>query len=885
MHGGVKFYTGTAANARRYVEADHSAADDYYLGEGTGCAARYLVDDGVVVEAGAMDGDTYERWVAGHDLETGKPKGRLRSEEHGVKFLEVAVNGPKSWSLAAAVHPEISAAYDAAQERAVEQILAWVGEHATTRVGPRGRQVQVPVERMEAAAIRHFTSRAGDPHRHIHLQFNARVWAADRWRGLHTVGVRESIEAINGIGQAAVQTDPGFRTVLAGLGYHLDAESGEIVELEPYVGAFSSRSKQIERNMDRYEASWREEHPGEEPGPGLRRAWDRRAWADARPDKVAPTSGAELEQHWRDELADLGFRPPRRPVKLRPARVGRLDRERLVAEALNRLGARRSAWNTADARGEVEQLIATVDVVVDAAVRQELAEDLAARVVAESVPLLGRDDVPEHVRALTSPQVVAVERDLVDRLVSRAEVGGRAALPRGARSWLARLDPEQAAAAAQMAGPGALVVLEGAAGAGKTATLAVTNALVRDQGRRMLVVTPTRKAAQIATAETGATADSAAWLLHQHGFRWDANGRWGRVATDAGPEARLAPGDLLVVDEAGMLDQDSARALVALADDASARIALVGDRHQLPAVGRGGVLDLACRYAPDRHLTLDGVRRFSDPRYAELSLQMRRAEAPGAVFDELARRGEIKVHGSEVERLAALAGLAQRGEAVVADTREQVGKINGLVHDFRRITGEVYDGVITAKSERIGVGDIVATRQNDTTTGVVNRETWTVTAVKRGDLIVTGAPGRRRLPHDYVTEHVELAYATTAHGIQGATVPTAHVLVGEHTSGSSAYVAMTRGRDHNIAHLIAENLEDARNQWVAVFGRDRADLGPTHAAQRAAEDVERYGPDGAPRYVGRARRPLSADQRVVTRRRQGPPRTTPTPARDPGIGL
>lgn len=507
--------------------------------EGTGCAARYLVDDGVVVEAGAMDGDTDERWVAGHDLETGKPKGRLRSEEHGVKFLEVAVNGPKSWSLAAAVHPEISAAYDAAQERAVEQILAWVGEHATTRVGPRGRQVQVPVERMEAAAIRHFTSRAGDPHRHIHLQFNARVWAADRWRGLHTVGVRESIEAINGIGQAAVQTDPGFRTVLAGLGYHLDAESGEIVELEPYVGAFSSRSKQIERNMDRYEASWREEHPGEEPGPGLRRAWDRRAWADARPDKVAPTSGAELEQHWRDELADLGFRPPRRPVKLRPARVGRLDRERLVAEALNRLGARRSAWNTADARGEVEQLIATVDVVVDAAVRQELAEDLAARVVAESVPLLGRDDVPEHVRALTSPQVVAVERDLVDRLVSRAEVGGRAALPRGARSWLARLDPEQAAAAAQMAGPGALVVLEGAAGAGKTATLAVTNALVRDQGRRMLVVTPTRKAAQIATAETGATADSAAWLLHQHGFRWDANGRWGRVATDA---SRSAPG-------------------------------------------------------------------------------------------------------------------------------------------------------------------------------------------------------------------------------------------------------------------------------------------------------------------------------------------------------
>ena len=69
--------------------------------------------------------------------------------------------------------------------------------------------------------------------------------------------------------------------------------------------------------------------------------------------------------------------------------------------------------------------------------------------------------------------------------------------------------------------------------------------------------------------------------------------------------------DLLVVDEAGMLDQDTARALLTLADEAGVRVALVGDRHQLPAVGRGGVLDLASRYASS--LTLEGVHRFADP--------------------------------------------------------------------------------------------------------------------------------------------------------------------------------------------------------------------------------------------------------------------------------
>ena len=40
-------------------------------------------------------------------------------------------------------------------------------------------------------------------------------------------------------------------------------------------------------------------------------------------------------------------------------------------------------------------------------------------------------------------------------------------------------------------------------------------------------------------------------------------------------------GDLLVVDEAGMLDQDTARALLTLADEAGARVAFMGDRHQL----------------------------------------------------------------------------------------------------------------------------------------------------------------------------------------------------------------------------------------------------------------------------------------------------------------
>src|SRR4051794_37570064 len=198
MHGGLKVYAGAPAAARHYVEADRGRADDYYLAEGTGVARRFTTTDGRVTQLARLTGEGYEAWVAGRDPDTGEPRGRLRHDEHAVRFVEVVVNGPKTWSLAATLHPDIAAAYGAAQDRAAEQIIAWLSQHAITRVGPRGGQVQVPIEMLEAATIRHFTSRANDPHRHLHLQFLSRVFATEKWRGLHTVGVRDMINAING---------------------------------------------------------------------------------------------------------------------------------------------------------------------------------------------------------------------------------------------------------------------------------------------------------------------------------------------------------------------------------------------------------------------------------------------------------------------------------------------------------------------------------------------------------------------------------------------------------------------------------------------------------------------------------------------------------------
>jgi exodeoxyribonuclease V alpha subunit len=267
------------------------------------------------------------------------------------------------------------------------------------------------------------------------------------------------------------------------------------------------------------------------------------------------------------------------------------------------------------------------------------------------------------------------------------------------------------------------------------------------------------------------------------------------------------------------------------------------------------------------------VHRFTDPDYAALSLRMRTGDDPATVFDALHRRGSIVIHPSDVERTAALAEAGAAGDLVVADTREHVASLNAAIRDQRRAapaTGDPADSMVTARGERIGLGDRVATRRNDAGLAVANRQTWTVTGVgDDGSLVLRGRGRDRVLPAEYATRFVELAYATTVHGAQGETVDRAHVALGDTTGAAAAYVAMTRGRHGNTAHLVADTVEGARKQWVEVVARDRADLGPAHAKRQAIEAVDRYGSQ-------KRRRPL--DETVEERRR-------PIPASGGGIGI
>ena len=228
-----------------------------------------------------------------------------------------------------------------------------------------------------------------------------------------------------------------------------------------------------------------------------------------------------------------------------------------------------------------------------------------------------------------------------------------------------------------------------------------------------------------------------------------------------------------------MLDQDTARALLTIADETGARVAFVGDRHQLPAVGRGGVLDHAVAWA---HPT--AVRHPGDGAPVHRP-RLRRAE-PADAHRRRPRRGVRRPAPPRPGRHP-----RHRGRTHRRPRRRRRHRRPG--HRRHPRTGRrpqrrhprpppaatqrrPMATVTTAAGERIGLGDRVATRRNDPDLQVANRQTWTVTGIgDDGSLILHGHGRDREVPAEYAARFVELAYATTVHGAQGETVDPAHV--------------------------------------------------------------------------------------------------------------
>ena len=263
-----------------------------------------------------------------------------------------------------------------------------------------------------------------------------------------------------------------------------------------------------------------------------------------------------------------------------------------------------------------------------------------------------------------------------------------------------------------------------------------------------------------------------------------------------------------------MLDQDTARALLTIADEPGARVALVGDRHQLPAVGRGGVLDLAARWAdPTACVTLDRCTAsphtaiidgqpstVADIEYAQLTLAMRAGDATRRrCSTRCTPRGQIRVHAET--RLTGSAGARRHrcrrsvtsgphGAVVVGHPRagRRAQRCDpgpaGRRRRGRRPPRHRRRRRGADRRRRPGRDPPQRPRPRRREPRHLDRHRGR-TATAR--LTVAGpSAGQRHAARRVRRAHTSSsAYATTAHGAQGDTATTAHLVLGEHTTAAA----------------------------------------------------------------------------------------------------
>ena len=407
------------------------------------------------------------------------------------------------------------------------------------------------------------------------------------------------------------------------------------------------------------------------------------------------------------------------------------------------------------------------------------------------------------------------------------------------------LSTNQALAVEQITTSGyALDLLVGPAGTGKSTAMAgLRTTWEAEHGTSSVIgLAPSAAAAEVLGEDMGIDTDNLAkWLYEhrQHGQRTRELGELRekvrlieRVGGEPSPRLlasiasreenlsrwTLHEGQLVVVDEASLASTFALDELTSAALDARAKVVLVGDGAQLSSVDAGGMFRTLVRDRGDKAPTLADVRRFSAAWEKEASLGIRNGTS--SAFGMYASHERI-ADGTRDEMLDALYDAwksdSERGlhSLMLAGDTTTVNELNARARAERVASGSVVDeGVDVAGAMTAGVNDLVVTRENNrrltTDTGwVKNGDVWSVSATHEdGSMTVIRVDGEGSvvLPAKYVSQNVELAYATTVHRAQGRTVDTAHAFVSPTTTREVLYVALTRGSGSN--HLYVDTHYD-----------------------------------------------------------------------------
>jgi conjugative relaxase-like TrwC/TraI family protein len=805
-----------AGQERYYTEKVAEGAEDYYSGEGEaegqwiGRAAAELGLDGSKVEPDALTA-----MLTGRDPVTGESLG-LKSApgREPVPGFDLTFSAPKSVSLTWALggHP-VSGQIMEAHRAAVEAALSYMERSACWARRGKGGRTFVPGQGFLAAAYVHRSSRAGDPQLHTHvLVANATLGPDGRWSRLYHPAIYEHARTASYLYAAHLRHELTMR-----LGVEWEPVVKGLADIRGFSAeelcAFSTRRAEILAAV----------------GEGASAKAMRVAALETRRAKDRDLTDESMREGWRVRADDLGL--------TRERIADRLGHERPGSSVLTTRQVERSVTANVSHFDRRDAIRAVADNLPHGAPACDV-ERLADEFLASS-SVMRIAETPRGPR-YTTERIWELERlALAAADTMAADTGHALADPIAVSRVLATrstIKADQRAMVERLTGGGdGLVVVVGEAGTGKTFATVTAAEAWAGSGVAVRVAAPTWRAANVLRSE-GLEATSVARLLAE----LDREAEAGRDP--------LGRDSVLLIDEAGMVDSAALARLIDHAQEADAKLVLIGDPAQLGEIEAGGlfgsivsrtdpvVLDQAIRN--EHELDREGARRIREGKGAE-AIETYRAEERVVVSpDPEARREEMVRDWWR---------SFQEGEdaLMIAKRNAEVARLNALAREVMKAEDRLGRREIQVGEAGFAAGDQVITRVNDRKAEIYNRERWRVESVDpegRGvGLVGVDASGRRVVVDaDYLgrvnasdgSPALQHAYAATTYQAQGSTVDRAYVMADPSMDRQEMYVAASRSRQETWFYATPEiDLERAAYAPV-VRGREGLD----HIAAAAERD-------------------------------------------------
>jgi conjugative relaxase-like TrwC/TraI family protein len=659
--------------------AHHLSNNDYYavgetvIGQWMGNGAKLLGLEG------AVNMDDFEAIRQGNNPATNEFLRQRHSadrsherEINGKTVTETAtarnlydftVSAPKAVSVQALEDPRLIDAH----KTAVAEMAAEMERLAGARIRRGGANDNRNTSNLVISRWDHDTSRELDPQIHTHLVAGNLTYdgAEGRWKALQASDIYAQREYLTEVYRNSLARE------VTGLGYQIENrfEHGKdygfgIVgikdeTLEKYSQRSAQRDAAIAEFMDKNGRL-----PSNNEVAYLVR--------ETRAEKLAEISTADVKA---GQLSRLDAGEAQTLKQLREA-------------ALDRGSIREQAPAGASIVYASEHVFERVSVAKDYEIKTEALRHGRGRVELPEVKGVMLAEIASGAM-LTARGEVATQASLQRerRMVSTidAGMGKYEALGRG-REFVAsdRLRPEQKAAVlAVLASRDLAFNMNGAAGTGKTATLQEVHRGLTEARRSVVAVAPTASAVE---------------ELQKVGFPQAMT--VARLLADPKEQAQLA-GQVLIVDEAGMVASKDMAELIRLAKGKGARILYSGDTAQIKSVSEGDALRVLERESQLSSVSLRQVQRQTNAEYKAAVESLRNHPAEG--FAKLEAMGAIRevdwrLRAQEVSKAYREASvvLNAKGEArsvlVVAATHDEIKSITYAVRQDKKRAGELAEG-------------------------------------------------------------------------------------------------------------------------------------------------------------------------------------------------